>query len=75
MELDGAETPLDASRAASEYAYHTTLGRVATAMANGNPEPAREWVTEIAARWGQHVADELVREIDLNIEVALDGRR
>ena len=73
MELDGID-PLTASRDASDYAYRTRLSRVATAMANGDPEPAREWVAETAARWGQDTADELVREIDLNIEIALEGR-
>lgn len=75
MEIEGKESPLSASRDASDYAYHTRLGKVATAMANGDPEPAREWVAEIAARWGQGFADELVREIDLNIEIALAARR
>lgn len=75
MEIDGKEAPVEASRVASEYAYHTTLGKVATAMANGDPEPARKWVAEIAARWGQGFADELVEEIDLNIEIALNARR
>lgn len=75
MEIDGAEAPVESSRVASEYAYHTTLGKVATAMANGDPEPARKWVAATAARWGQRVADELVDEIDLNIETALKSRR
>ena len=75
MEIDGKVPPLEASRDASAYAYQTTLSKAATAMANGDPEPAREWVTKIAARWGQSVADELVEEIDLNIELALEARR
>lgn len=74
LEFEGVD-PLTASRDASDYAYRTRLSAVATAMANGDPEPARKWVTEIAARWGQDTADELVREIDLNIEIALNARR
>lgn len=74
VEVEGADA-LTASREASEYAYHTRLGRVATSAANGNWEPAREWCTEIAARFGQDVADELIREIDQNIEASTDLKR
>ncbi len=47
---------------------------MATEMANGDPEPARQWITETAARWGQETADKLVREIDLNIDRSREAR-
>jgi hypothetical protein len=75
MEIDGNEPPLSAGREASAYVYHTRLGMVATGLANGDPEPARKWVAETAARWGQDTADELVRDIDRNIETSLQARR
>lgn len=74
MEVEGVDG-LAASREASDYAYHTRLGRAATAAANGNWEPAREWCAEIAQRFGQNVADELVQEIDDNIKMARVWRR
>lgn len=74
MEVEGTD-PLTASRVASEYAYHTRLGRVATDAANGNWEPAREWCAELAKSHGQHAADDLIRDIDDNIEAALAWRR
>ena len=70
MEVEGMDA-VNASRAASEYAYNTRLGKAATAAANGNWEPARKWCAEIAARYGQDAADVLIREIDQNIEVSL----
>lgn len=74
MEVEGTDS-LEASRVASEHAYHTRLGRAATAAANGDWELAREWCAQIAERYGQHVADDLVREIDDNIEASLAWRR
>jgi hypothetical protein len=74
MEVEGADA-LTASRVASECAYHTKLGRVATAAANGDWEPAREWCAQVAKRYGQDVADDLIREIDQNIEMVLVGKR
>jgi hypothetical protein len=74
MEYEGVDA-LTASRAASEYAYHTRFGEVATAMANGDPEPARAWAAETAQRFGQDAADELIRDLDENIETELKWRR
>jgi hypothetical protein len=74
MEAEGVDA-LTASRVASEYAYRTRLGRVTTAAANGDWEPAREWCAEVARRYGQDVADDLIREIDRNIEIASLGKR
>lgn len=74
MEIEGVN-PMDASRAAADYAYHTRMGKVATAASNGDWEAARAWCAEVATRYGQEVADDLVGEIDENIEVALKWRR
>lgn len=74
MEVEGVDG-LTASREASEYAYHTRLGRVATAAANGDWESAREWCAELAERYGQDAADNLISDIDGNIELALAWRR
>lgn len=75
MEVDGEMSSLEASREASEYAYHTRLGMVATEAANGNWEPARAWVAVIAKRYGQDAADGLVSEIDASIESTMALRR
>lgn len=75
MEVDGEMSSLEASREASEYAYHSPLGMVATEAANGNWEPARAWVAKIAARYGQNASDGLVSEIDANIEATMALRR
>jgi cobalamin biosynthesis Mg chelatase CobN len=74
MEVEGVDG-LTASREASDYAYHTRLGRVATAAANGNWEPAREWCAELAERYGQEAADDLVSDIEANIEAVMAWRR
>ena len=74
LEFEGTR-PLAASRDASDYAYRARLSMAATAMANGDPQPARVWVMETAVRWGKEVADEFVREIDRNIDRVMEGRR
>jgi hypothetical protein len=74
MEVEGMD-PINASRVASDYAYNTRLGKAATAAANGNWEPAREWCAEIAARYGQDTADELIREIDQISQASLALKR
>lgn len=75
MEIDGGVDGLTASREASEYAYHTRFGKVATAAANGNWEAARAWCAELAERYGQEAADNLISDIDGNIELELRWRR
>jgi hypothetical protein len=74
MEVEGVES-LEASRVASVCGYRTQLSEVATEAANGDWEPAREWIAETALRYGQSTADELVSEIDANIEAAMVWRR
>ena len=75
MEIDGGCDGLAASREASDCAYQTRFGKVCTAGASGDWEPAREWYVEIAARFGRDTADELIRDIDDNIEAELQWRR
>jgi hypothetical protein len=74
MEVEGCDG-LTASREASDCAYKTRFGRVCTAAANGDWEPAREWYTEVLTRFGRHEADELIADIDANIECELKWRR
>lgn len=74
MEVEGVDS-LEASRVASEYAYHTRMGRVATAAVNGDWEPARAWCAALAKTDGQDAADDLIAEIDDNIEAAMKWKR
>ncbi len=74
MEVEGVD-PLTASRAATDYAYQTRLGKAATAMANGDRKLAEEWRAEIAGRFGQDVGDELMRDIEQLVETELAFRR
>jgi len=74
LELNGA-SGLDASRDAADYAYHTRLSVVATAAVNGDWEPAREWCSQAAERFGQDIADQLIEEIDSSIEAVMVWRR
>lgn len=67
MEIDGEAEPLLASREASDAAYRTRMSRVGTAAANGDWEPARQWCAEVAARFGQDMADGLIGDIDAAI--------
>lgn len=59
---------LQASRVASEYAYKTRFGLVATAAANGDEKPARTWCAELAQRFGPDLAAAIERDIQDTIE-------
>lgn len=74
MEIENCGA-LTASRAASDYAYNTRFGKVATEASNGNWEPAGEWCAEIAERFGKKAADQLIGDIDDAIEAEVKWRR
>ena len=74
MEVEGIDS-LTASRVASECGYYSRLGRVATAMANGDQEPAEAWRAEIATRFGHDAGDELIRDIEQLVKAELAFRR
>lgn len=50
MEVEGVDS-LTAARDASDSGYRTRMSKAATEAANGDWEPAREWVAEIAKRF------------------------
>lgn len=55
-------------RTAGDAAYQTRFAVVASAAANGDWEPAREWCRQERDRFGDDLARELMRDIQRTVE-------
>jgi hypothetical protein len=76
MEVEAPDNGvMNAARHATEYAYKTRFGVVATSAANGDWGPARAWCAGIAKRFGSETAEGLMCDIEKTIEVELKWRR